>query len=86
MLDHLRIAGKDIVSIQRAQELTVNEDTQRGIERADLILQPIEIDTGLAAYRRIHRGHQRGRDIDRADASLEGRTGEAAHIGHHATA
>ena len=47
MLDHLRIAGKDIVSIQRTQELTVNKDTQWQIERTDLILQSIEIDTEL---------------------------------------
>lgn len=84
MLDHLGIAREDVVAVERAQELAVDEDTERGIERTDLVLQPVEVDARLAANRRVDRGHQRRGDVDGADATLEGSPREASHVGHHA--
>ena len=83
MLDHLSIARKDVVTVQRAQELAIDKDTGGYIERTHLILQAVEVDSRLTAHSRIHRSHQGRRDVDVADASLEGSSGKASHIGHH---
>ena len=85
MLDHLGITGEDVVPVQRAKELAVDKDAKGGIERANLVLQAIEIDPRLAADRRVDRGHQRRGDIHGPDPSLESRSGEPAQIGHHAS-
>ena len=86
VLDHLRITGKDIIAIQRAQEIAIDEYTQGGIKRTDLVLQPIEVDTRLTANRSIDGRHQGRRDIDRTDAPLESSAGKTTHIRNHTAA
>ena len=86
VLDHLRITGKDIIAIQRAQEIAIDEYTQGGIKRTDLVLQTVEVNPGLSPHGRIDRSHQGSRDIDGPQSAFESRTGEASHIGNHTTA
>ena len=83
MFDHFGIAGKQVVPIERTQELTIDKDTFGRIERTDLILQTVEVNPGLSPHGRIDRGHQGSRDIDGPQSAFESRTGEASHIGNH---
>ena len=55
MLDHLGITGKNIGTIQCTKEFTVDKDTQRRIERTDLILQSVEVNSRLTANSSIDR-------------------------------
>ena len=86
MFDHFGIAGKQVVAIERTQELTIDKDTFGGIERTDLVLQTVEVNPGLPSYSRIDRGHQGSRDIDGPQSAFESRTGKTSHIGNHTAA
>ena len=86
MFDHFGIAGKQVVAVDRTQELTIDKDTFGRIERTDLILQTVEVNPGLSSYSRINRGHQGSRDIDGPQPTFESRTGKTAHIGNHTAA
>ena len=83
MLNHFGIAGKQVVAVDRTQELTIDKDTFGRIERTDLVLQTVEVNPGLSPHGRIDRGHQGSRDIDGPQSAFESRTGEASHIGNH---
>ena len=86
MLNHFGIAGKQVVAVDRTQELTIDKDTFGRIERTDLVLQTVEVNPGLSPHGRIDRSHQGSRDIDGPQSAFESRTGEASHIGNHTTA
>ena len=63
MLEHLGKSGADILFVQREQEVGVDQNIKRIAENTNLILQTIEVDTCLAANRRINHGQQSCRDI-----------------------
>ena len=84
MLDHLCIAGQQVITVQRTQELTIDKNAFGRIERTDFILQAVEVDSGLPSHRGIDRSHQGCRDIDGTQTPFKGCAGKTSHIGNHA--
>ena len=56
------------------------------MERADEVLAAREIDTGLAAERRVHHRQQARGNDDERDAAMPGRRQESGEISRHAAA
>lgn len=83
VLQHFGIAGEEVVCIEAAQELRFEQYTIGGSEGTDFVLQPVEVDARLSAYRGIDHGQQSGGDVDVGDAALEGGGGKTAEVGHH---
>ena len=86
MLQHFGIARKNVLAIERLQEVGVEDDVFGIVEDTNLVFQSAVVDAGLAAYRSIHHGKQRGGYVDEVDTSFIGRGCKAAEIGNHATA
>ena len=86
MLEHLGIAGKEVLTVHRLQKNCVENDRRSIAEHANLVFQSTEVEAGLATYRGIDHGKQCGGDVDEMNAALEGGCCEAAQIGHHAAA
>ena len=84
MLEHLGIAGKDVLAIEGTQKLCAEDDRSGIVEYPDLVLQTSEVDACLTADAGIDHGEQGGGDVDIIDAALEGGCRKAAQIGHHA--
>ena len=86
MLEHLGIAGKDVLAVEGAEELRAEDDRGGIVEHPDLILQSTEVDARLAADAGVDHGEQGGGDVDVLDAALESGCREAAQVGDHAAA
>ena len=84
VLQHLGIAREDILLIQCLQELRVENHAGGIVKDPDLVLQSVEVDTGLSAHGGIDHREQRGGDVDVIDAPLEGGGRKAPEVGHHA--
>ena len=84
VLQHFCIARTDVLCIQSTKKFRVEDDIFGVVEDTNLILQSIEVDARLAAHRSIDHSEQGSRDVDEVDATLEGGSGEATEVGHHA--
>lgn len=85
MLDHFGIAGKQVVAVERTQELTIDKDTFGWIKEPTSFFKPLKL-IPVFPHGRIDRSHQGSRDIDGPQSAFESRTGEASHIGNHTAA
>ena len=74
------------MGIETAQEFGFYQHTGGRSKDADFILQPIEVDARLASHGSVDHGEQRSGDVDVGDSPLEGGSGKATEVGHHATA
>ena len=86
MLEHLGITAADVLHIEGLQELGVQDDRGGGVEDANLVLQPTEIDACLPAYTGIDHRQQCGRNVNIGYATLEGGGCEAAEVRDHSAA
>ena len=86
VLQHLRIAGEEVMGIEAAQELGFQQHAGGRSKDADFILQTVEVDARLASHGSVDHGEQRSGNVDVGDAPLEGGSGKTAKVGHHATA
>ncbi len=86
MLDHFGIAGKQVVAVERTQELAIDKDTFGWIKEPTSFFKPLKLIPVFPPHGRIDRSHQGSRDIDGPQSAFESRTGEASHIGNHTAA
>ena len=66
---------------QRREELRVDHDRLREMERARQVLADRQVDPGLAADRRVHLADERRRHRDPRDAAQVGGRDEASEVG-----
>ena len=85
MLEHLGIATADVLRIESLEETGAEQHTVGIAKYTHLVLQTVEIHTGLATYRSVDHRQQCGRDVDEGDTTLEGGSSETTKVGHHAT-
>ena len=84
MLQHLGIARADVVVVESIEKLCVDDDKLAVGEHTNLVLQSAKVDASLSSNRCVDHGKQRGRDIYKVDATLEGRCRKATKVGNHA--
>ena len=72
VLEHLGIAGEDILVVEGAQELCVENDRCGIVKHPDFVFQTSEVDACLASDTGVDHSEQGGGDVDVVDATLEG--------------
>ena len=85
VFQHLRIARKDVLMVKCTKELAIDEHCLRRTEGTNLVLQSVEVDTGLSPHRCIDHRKERSRYINIRYAPLESGSRKTSKVGHHAT-
>lgn len=86
VLQHLGVAGKEVVGIEATQELRFEKHRGGRGEDADFILQSVEVDARFASHGSVHHCQQRSGNIDVGNTPLESGGGKTTQVGHHAAA
>ena len=84
VLKHFCIAGKDILFAERLEETSVQNDKPAVVEDTDFVFQSFEVEARLSPYTCVDHCQKGGRNVDEVDAPLEGGSGKATQVGHHA--
>ena len=85
-LDRLAEGGPQLALGERPQDVDVDDDRGRLVERPDEVLALGQVDPGLAADRRIDLGDERRRDLDERDAAQVDRGQEPGRVAERAAA
>ena len=85
VLEHFGIAGAKVWHIESVEEKRADDNKACVSKHTNLVLQSIEVDTCLAANRRVNHCEERCGDVDEVDAALEGGSSESSKIRHHAS-
>ena len=86
VFDDLAAAAAVFALRERGERVDVAEDETRLVKAARLIFPGRQVDGGLAADGGVHRGEQRCRHLNEADAALISRRGKARKVAHDAAA
>ena len=79
-LGRLAEGGPELAPWKRSEQVDVDDDRGRLMERADEVLALGQVHPGLAADRRVDLGDERGRKLDERDAAQVGRGQESGRI------
>ncbi len=85
-LDELRRAVADLPDGERLEERKVEEGVQRGVVRAQAVLELVVVEPDLDRDRGVDQADQGGGDADKVGRPAVGRAGVAGDVGDETTA
>ena len=86
VLDYFGQSRRQFAVCERGERGGVRDYRLRLVKRTDHIFAARMVNRGLPAHRRVDKGEQRGRHLDKGDPAQIGRRGESRQITNHSAA